>query len=152
MDCPCPSTINGLKYHLWTKVRNATFDIMTEIKSSLPFSCPECEILTRESRQREDTIFSSAQGRVRIPGLWLVQPHNTGFSLVERLCPSDHSLASLPWSSCGRSHYIAAPMTHYKEGVRIKMYLAFRRDDEDRHITTKKNHQRPCLIIYRYKV
>ena len=39
----CPSTaitINGLKYPTRTKVGNATFDIMTEIKSSLPFSCP----------------------------------------------------------------------------------------------------------------
>ena len=83
---------------------------MTEIKSSLPLSCPgvwnfnsRIQTARRHTAEHSDAswplIGHLAQSWPLIG--WIVSPPHA-------------SLALSPWSSCGRSHYICAAMTHHR--------------------------------------
>ena len=120
----CPSTaitINGLKCPTWTTVSNATFDIMTEIKSSLPFSCPGVWNFNSRIQTARRHYFLIRPELGADPWLLIGQLTQSCPLIGWALHTSGLSRPS-PWSSCGRSHNICKPMTHHR-GKRRKCIL-----------------------------
>ena len=125
IECPvskyCNIAINGLKCPTWTTVGNATFDIMTEIKSSLPFSCPGVWNFNSRIQTARRHYFLIRPELGADPWLLIGQLTQSCPLIGWALHTSGLSRPS-PWSSCGRSHNICKPMTHHR-GKRRKCIL-----------------------------